>query len=236
MLVFLLPLLILLCLFYTEITWGITKFVQYVLKDYIPVEQIQIGKKEFLPYLGGVYYVKIPSISPDLRFAVINFLAVLCISIFFLTGKRKGKPISIYLLMASLTHMLSCLFFIFVPERFPYTASQYSELYIKQEVSIWIFFLIISGLITGVLGFKGFIRRMLMVIMIMVYSFIFGILRYIFFMFIIYRFTSLYMATLFFVLGPLFDFLYFVYFYGIYIDRSIQRYDSNKGRGQWRWA
>ncbi|HEX3022795.1 MAG TPA: hypothetical protein VHP81_10430 [Lachnospiraceae bacterium] len=44
------------------------------------------------------------------------------------------------------------------------------------------------------------------------------------------------MAVLFFIFGPLFDFLYFVFFYGIYIDRSIKHYDSKKGREQWGWA
>jgi len=119
---------------------------------------------------------------------------------------------------------------------FPYTASDYSDLYIKQEVSLWISYLIISGLITGFIGFKDILRKMIVMISIMLYSFLFGIVRYIFFLYVIHEFSILFMPVLFFTLGPFFDFLYFVFFYGIYVDKAVKRYASAKGRGQWEWA
>ena len=110
------------------------------------------------------------------------------------------------------------------------------ELYTKQEVSIWISFVVILGLLTGVLGVQGIKRKILTMMGVMSYSFIFGVVRYIFFMYVIYRFSILYMALQFFALGPFFDFLYFVYFYGIYVDKCIRYYDSDVGSEMWKWA
>lgn len=236
LLLFVLPFLILLLLYYSKITYGITQISSYILDGYIPVNSNRVGSSQLLYFFGEVNFLKMPNVIPDFKFILVNFIVALICLIFCATGKRAGQPLSIFLIMVLLTHLSSCLFFTFFSEYFPYTASDYSELYIKQEVSIWISFVIISGLITGFLGFKGIIRRMITMISIMSYSLVFGIIRYIFFMYVIYKCSILYMAVLFFILGPLFDFLYFVFFYGIYIDESIKRYDSEQGRGQWEWA
>lgn len=233
---FAIPALILLLFYYSDLTYIISKISVNILEDYIPINFSNVGSGEFLSLLGDVKFLKIPNVVPSIRFIIINFIITFIFFVFFSTGKRSGKPVSVYMVMLLLTHISSCIFFYFFSKYFPYTASEYSELYIKQEVSIWIFFVIISGIITGLLGFRGIILRMITVISIMTYSFIFGAVRYIFFLYVIYKFSILYMPVLFFMLGPLFDFLYFVFFYGIYIDGSIKRYESDKGRDQWEWA
>ena len=43
------------------------------------------------------------------------------------------------------------------------------------------------------------------------------------------------MPVMFFALGPLFDFLYFVAIYAISVNGMIRIYDS-KRKGEWLWA
>lgn len=233
---FVIPFLLLLLFYYSEITQGIAKISMYVLNGYVPINPNDVGSTRLLYFFGDVNFIKIPNIVPEFKFILINFISALIGLIFCLTGKRLGQPLSVFFVMLLLTHLSSCVFFFFYSNHFPYTASEYSELYMKQEVSIWISFVIISGLVTGILGYKGVAGRIFTMIRIMMYSFIFGVVRYIFFMYVIYKFSILYMAVLFFTLGPLFDFLYFVFYYGMYIDKLIKRYDSEQGKEQWEWA
>ncbi|HEX3075545.1 MAG TPA: hypothetical protein VHQ24_01615 [Lachnospiraceae bacterium] len=236
LLFFVLPIVVLLFFFYSELTYGITQLSGRILDGVIPVNLNDIGSSVLLHMFGNVYFLKLPNVLPEENFIIINLVVSLVILAVCMTGRRAGHPMSIFFIMILLTHVSSCLYFLFFSDHFPYTASEYSDLYMKQEVSIWISFAIIAGLVTAFLGLKGIWGRMVTMTTIMVYSFIFGIVRYIFFLYVIYSFSNLYMAVLFFIFGPLFDFLYFVFFYGIYIDKAIKRYDSKKGREQWGWA
>ena len=98
-----------------------------------------------------------------------------------------------------------------------------------------LFFFVIIGLVTVLLGSGYFFNNILFVFKIIVYSFAYGVLRYVTYLFIVSQISTIYMATLFFTLGPLFDFLYITYFYGRYVSRIIEVNESKESGDIWRW-
>lgn len=230
------PSLILLMFFYDDLTRLMAKTAITVLGGALPFSLLTTSFHEFIPRLGDVAVVKLVTSSPSELLVFLSIVAMLVALVILSTGKRLGKPVSIYLTFMTLIHLISCLFFFFAADHFPYTAVDYSELYVKQQVGIWFSMLVLSGLITGFLGSKGIIRRIITFFGIMSYSIFFGIIRYAFFLFIISKFSILYMGLLFFALGPFFDFMYLILIYGIYADSMIKVYDSKSGRGEWSWS
>jgi len=233
-----LPCLILFCTYYSELSFQLAVLVKMEISNFIQESFLGIGYGDFLPVFGGVYFIDIPSKTPSFHEVVINLAATLLLlsMCFFSTKIRKGgTPLSIYFAITLLIHLIACIYFMFAKEFYPYSATQYSELYMKQQVSIWLAFIVLAGLIIGVFGYASLTGKIAAFLGIMVYSFIFGCIRYLVFMLIISTVSIIYMATLFFTLGPLFDFIYLVCFYGIYINSQIKRFDRGEGRLKWHW-
>lgn len=189
-----------------------------------------------VPFFGKIFIVEMPTIYPD-KFQIFMNLIIMCIFFLILgTGKRKTKPLSIFLMITVVIHMINCLFLLFASNFFPYTVYQYSDLYIKQQIGIWFIFIILAGMVTGCVGRKGFLTKFFAFVSIMIYSLVFGVIRYILFLYLLQRFSILYMALMFFVLGPFFDFLYLVGIYALFINRIEDVYNTPKGREEWRWS
>lgn len=231
---FVLPVTILLLLYYDELTWMISRAGAWLINLSADM-QTQFSTDSFIPKLGEIHYLILPTIRPDYKFVLVNLIIVLILVWFFSVGPKKGKPIAIYFTMLSLVHTMACIFFLIGRGVFSYTLEDYSNLYIKQQVGIWITFLVLMGLVMGILGQSGIIWRVLTVLSVICYSILFGLVRYVLFMYILYNFSILYMPLMFFALGPFFDFLYFVAIYSISINRMIHIYNS-KQKGKWIWA
>lgn len=233
-----LPLIILYLMFYTNISLTLSLWVKQSLTACISETNLDIAYGEFLPIFGGVYFVEVPSKIPTLSESGINFIVtIILLSIIFIRAKIKkgGSPLSIYFSIILLIHLVACIYFMFASEFYPYSATEYSELYIKQQISIWLSFLVLSGVLSGILGYGKISGRLLLFFTIIAFSLIFGFVRYLTFLFIVSAGSSLYMASLFFSLGPLFDFLYLVCFYVIYINAQIKYFDQGEGRLKWHW-
>lgn len=185
--------------------------------------------------LGTVEYIDMPTVYPDFFLTFIN-LSIMVLVLFFLgTGKKKGSPLAIYFMLSMLVHVVNCIYFLFAANHFPYSAFQFSDLYMKQQIGIWITFIVLAGLVTGFIGGRGYRYKILAFLGIIAYSIIFGGIRYILFLYILQRFSILYMALMFFVFGPLFDFLYLVAIYSMLVNKMVKIYDSGEGREDWKW-
>lgn len=196
---------------------------------------IYIEQSEF-SILSQMNYVAFPTTYPQISFIIANLIIVIVLLLFLNSGKRSGKPVAIYFTLGSVTHLINCIYFLFAANFFPYTATAYSDLYMKQQVGIWLTFMVLVGLIVGFMGNKGFLFKLLTFVSIMAYSFLFGFVRYILFLYMIQQYSILYMALMFFVFGPFFDFLYLVAIYGFFINKMVKLYDSDKGREEWQWS
>ncbi|MEX1378134.1 MAG: hypothetical protein AB1Z23_11765 [Eubacteriales bacterium] len=233
-----LPSVFLFLFFYTDISKFIAEISAFVLGGVFPKESLEIASSEFFPLFGGVYHLAVQSKSPTYAEIWINLLltiSLLSVSIIASRREKKRTPLPIYFTFILLIHLVSTIYFLFAKDYFPYTATKYSELYIKQQVVIWLALMIVSGFVLGIIGFGNIKRRILLYFGLMGYSFIFGIVRFITFTYIISTGSSLYMASLFFTLGPLYDFLYFIFLYSIFVNKEIKYYGYGEGRYDWQW-
>lgn len=235
LLLFVTPILILLIKSIPNISSLMSFLGVKVLGRYFPGIPMQIVDSR-IAIIGIVEYIDLPTVYPKIAFTFLNFIVVILLLTFVSTGKRKGNIVSIFFTIALSTHLINCIYFIFASNYFPYSAFQYSDLYIKQQVGIWVIFAILTGLITGFLGRKGLFYKIAMFIGTILYSLVFGIIRYILFLYILQRFSVLYMALMFFVFGPFFDFLYLVGIYSIFMNKMIELYESQAGKDEWLWS
>lgn len=224
-----LPLSVLIFFTYPFITRWMSLFTQSVLLPYYPFGSIELIRKPF--FFGDVFFVGIPGTYPSLAATIIN-LAISLPLVILLPRVRKGKNAAIYLFYLAAINLVSSLFFLFFSSNFPYSATKFSELYVMTEISIWLFIPFILGMAV-VLFPPAIFPKLTVLVMTLFYSIVIGSLRYILFLFIISKFSILYMALLYFAFGPLFDFIYIVGIFSIYTNRlAISLQGSIKA---WKW-
>ena len=216
----------------TEVLTGIGS---WMLSQVIPAEVIQVATTEY-SVLNSMNYIELPTTYPTVSMIgwnlAICFFLLMCMLLF----KKTGRPIAIFSLFGIMIHVVSCIYFLLAATEFPYSISVYSDLYIKQQIGIWLTFIVLAGLVIAFMGERGYGFKLLTFIDIMAYSVIFGSVRYILFLYILYRFSVLYMALLFFVVGPMFDFSYFVALYALFVNKNIKDYEYGEKKGVWRWS
>ncbi len=225
-----LPLSLFVVFFYPEITGALCMIAKTILSPYFHHDSLRIVS---YPYIAGdAYYITLPGRFPSILFSFINAVVSLLLLV-LLPRIEYFKPLVIFCIVVSFILFLSSVFFIFVPDQFPYQASDYSDLYIKQQISIWFFVPVITGL--AVLPLPSSLpSKIVTMLATFAYSLIFGTLRYIVFLFIIGNISLLYMALLFFVLGPLVDFIYIVGIYCVYAARLAKKIKGNFTL--WKWS
>ena len=126
-----------------EITESMTKSGIYILEQIYP-DRIFFSVSEELSVFGKVEYIQMPTVLPGFPMIFVNLVIMILSAAVLSTGKRKGKPLSIYVLFSVVIHLINCIYFSFAAEYFPYSASDYSELYIKQQIGIWLTFIVLS--------------------------------------------------------------------------------------------
>jgi len=233
-----LPCMLIFLFFFTELTFALSSWVRDSLDSFFPAGSLGIVYRPFLPIFGGVYFVQLPNQLPTGMETAINLmitLAVIFAILFAFRHKKGGTPVSIYVLIILILHLVSCIFFLFAKEYFPYTVSEYSELYMLQQVGLWLAFVFLAGVISGVFGYGKTGGRMLLFFGIITYSLVFGCVRYLVYLYILSCFSTLYMTTLFFSLGPMFDFIYLVFLYSVFINSRIEHFNYGEGMADWQW-
>ena len=221
---------VLILLYSPLITEKMSLVSQTALSPFYSVGTITVIEKPFL--WSTVSQVSLPGTSPSRSFAFIN-LVVSLVLIMFLLRVKKRKNIAIYFMFLAAINLVSSVFFLFSPQAFPYTSTEFSELYIKAQLSMWLFIPFILGMAFLPLP-APMSHKLLLMIFTFVYSAIFGTLRYIIFLYIISRFSVLYMALLFFAFGPLIDFVYIVGIYSFYSSRLAKNLKSSAS--VWKWS
>ena len=233
--ILILPMLLFLWFHLDDLTRWICETTQNVFREVCPDIPTSVHVKNVM-LLGKLSYLSIDTVYPELQTCLLNGAVSLAIIVLISNLPWKGRPMAIYLILNAGIHLISSLWFLFAPDCFPYTLTQYSELYMLQEVGIWIVFLVMTGAVTGIIGDKGFPDKFLAVLCVMVYSIVFGTVRYIVFLYLQYQYSVLYMALFYFTLGPLFDFVYLVMIYAFFVNRMVRLYESPAGKEAWKWS
>lgn len=231
--IFVLPTLCLFLFFYPTITislssWG-AAILRATTKTVVSIESVR-----FIPGLGEASFISIEGTTPTFTHSLVNAI----ISVFFILLStqinRNNRPLMIYLSMGLFVHLVSSLFFLVIPDLFPYTIQDYSRLYILQQIGTWMTITVISGLATNLVLPTGGYKYAAFIVTVL-FSFIFGCVRYVIYLYLLYRFTVLYMAALYFIFGVLYDFLGMIAIYAIFVRGASYRMSSNAGKGEWQW-
>jgi hypothetical protein len=223
------PLSIVILFTYPQITALVSQVTYSFLSSYYPPGAVTLSERTFL--IGNVTIVNVPGSYPSLWECLISL--IVCLTLISILPKLKiSRNFTIIMTFWLIIHLFSVLFFTVTSLEFPYTMADYSELYIKSEVSMWFFISFILGIAFLPLP-SSLIPKILIIILTGIYSIIFGTLRYIVFLFIVSKFSVMYMAILFFAFGPLIDFVYIVGIYCYYTYYLAKNLESNKA--VWKW-
>ena len=234
-LAFAVPALLGILLFYPQITHAISQWVSGLITGATGIPTSVISS-DFIPMIGPVYLVDIAGSLPTRMFALINLIVSSVALLLALFVRHNGiRSFIVYLCIALFIHIVASLYFVFFPEYFPYTLTNYSELYIEQQIAIWICIAGISGFAISLI-FSSFLSKLLSFVVTLLYSCVFGITRYVVYLLILHYFSALYMATLFFTLGMLFDFLQMVFIYILYVQYASKDFGTQKKGTLWKWA
>ena len=146
--------------------------------------------------------------------------------------KKIPKPIGFWIIFISLINLISSLFFLFFADKFPYSLTIFSELYIKTEIAMW---LLIPALLTLALVPlpSNILAKFTVITITLAYSIIFGCVRYTVFLYVLRQFSYLFMAMLFFIFGPLMDSIYIVAIYSFYVSILAKKIKGDVK--VWKW-
>ncbi|MDO4477458.1 MAG: hypothetical protein Q4B73_00285 [Lachnospiraceae bacterium] len=197
-----------------------------------PIETIGYN---FIPGLGQVSALSLDGCLPTRLHAVIVLCVALLVLIITRIVRRVLNPVLIYMNMALAVLVASCIFFIFWPEYFPYTLSDFSALYMIQQASLNILLPVLLGVALALLP-ACFGLKYLMVLACVASNYIMMVARYAGFLVVLAKFSSLYMASLYFSLGVLFDFIRTVMFFTFAAKRVSEKMQTPEGREQWHWV
>jgi len=180
---------------------------------------------------GKTHFLVTPGKIPSGRFALVNaiFFSVL---ILVLQVKNDYKSITHSVIFFSIINLISSLFFLFIPSVWPYQITHYSEAYMKSQISIWLFIPVVLGCAIFPLP-ASILAKISVILLTLLYSFVFTLLRYPTFLFILSKYSFLYMAALFFLLGPLMDFVYVVGIYAFFTSRIALNLKNDLK--VWKW-
>jgi hypothetical protein len=163
-------------------------------------------------------------------------ISLLLVSLFIMVLAlriRIPKPIALWIIFVSFINLVSSAYFSLFPSLFPYDIKHFSELYVMTEINIWLLIPIISGMALLPLPSRMY-SKFAVIVFTLIYSVIFGIIRYAVFLNILAKFSFLFMSVLFFAFGPLMDFVYIVGIYSFYLSNL-----SKKARFDlqiWKWS
>lgn len=197
----------------------------------------EIGTQEhfFIPILEPVTSLTLNGHDPGRTQTIL--VLIVSIIIILLCRKADGglRSVFIYLSMASWILLASCLFFLIWPGKFPYTLSEFSSLYMLQQATMCIIMPAILGVALSLLP-TNFVLKYLAVLVCCAVDVLFSAVRYVFYLYVLVRFSHLYMASLYFSLGVLFDFIRMALIFAFAAKRVSKTMQTPEWRGKWDWG
>jgi hypothetical protein len=151
-------------------------------------------------------------------------------------GRRLVAPIRLWLVYVVGLFVVSAAFFLLVPEAFPYTMRDVAILYFEMQVGLWIAVPIVVGAALVPLTYRrgAALLHVVMLVVLEVYSILFGWVRYGVLVAALPWISYLAMAPIFFAFGPLMDFIYVSAFYGLYVGLLAET--ARRRPDVWRWG
>ena len=206
-----------------------------ILRGALPGRIFQVAGTSF--WTGKtVCYVKMTEEMPMPLHLDMQILIAALIFLFTVTGKRAGRPFFLFLAFEDLGFMINGVFFRFWASDFPYSVNDFSELYIRQQMWILIAFIVLFGIGTSCLGNRKYGFRLFVTLLFALYTVLFAFVRYVVFLYVLSKHSMLYMFTMYFTFGPLFDCLNMVTCYGLMMNGIIKSLSGDESGKVWLWS
>ncbi len=175
------------------------------------------------PLFGNLSLIVLMGSYPTPLYCVGLSLVSIIGVVVLMSMRGIARSVSVYVSFVLLITLISSLFFLFTPERFPYNIEGFSDLYIKTELGIWCTIPLILSMSLLMLP-SSLAERMGIIALALLYSLIFGLARYVIFLYIIGHYSYVYMAPMFIAFDPPLDTIYIVGIYSIYMSIVSKRY------------
>ena len=126
-----------------DLTKEICRLCAKVLSRQVPGMRVWTFSETY-PLFGRVHYLGARTVLPGAQKSLIHAGVSLAV-ILMLAGFRKtNRPIIIYLILNGAIHLVNSLWFFFGEAYFPYSLTDYSRLYMLQELGIWTMFFVMT--------------------------------------------------------------------------------------------
>lgn len=219
---------------YNRFSYYISEFAAFILSK-ISGCDTGIREMDYIPKLGGVYCVTMEGKSPSFSFSLISLIITLILLIVFTQIKTKKKPVMIFFSISLFIHMVSSAYFlIFGANRFPYSLNDFSELYMKQQIIIWLMIIVVYIISTSLVTHVVWLRIISFAELALI-SVIFGFVRYIVYMVILAKCTLIFMAALDFMFGMLMDMMIMVGIYSVFMKKASEKFNNRAEVNLWKW-
>src|SRR5215510_8925514 len=129
--------------------------------------------------------------------------------------RRMAAPLR-YLIIYNLVLVAGSAFYLLFTGHIGYDAEEFSRLYLRTVVTIWLVTPLFMGLLSLTLPFSP-LERVGLVGLTLVYDMIFSAVRYAVFVWLLKNLGTVVMANLYLFLGPLLDVIYFVGIFGVFV-------------------
>ncbi len=180
-----------------------------------------LGSDEFLGVpLFPVVFGTIPPLGYG---TVLLWLAGSVAGIVLLGRLRRvvGAPLR-YLVVYNLLLVAASACYLLFAGHLGYDAEEFSRLYLRTVVTIWLVTPAFMGLLSLTLPFSP-LERVGLVTLTLVYDIIFSAVRYAVFVWLLQNLGAVVMANLYLFLGPLLDVIYFVGIFGLFVLSAARR-------------
>lgn len=215
-----LPVLCAVVLFSSDISWLISRSASIIFSS-LPDAALTVAAKSH-PLFGDIHYVAMSGAYPSRFFSIITALVMLSLMAGLPRLKIIPKSVTLFAAFICLVTLISALFFVFFAERFPYAVGNFSDLYMVGEVGVWCAIPLILGL--ALLPLPGnVLEQSLVIFSAVIYSVVFGWIRYLFFLYVLNKFGYIFMATMFIAFDPPLDTFYVVGIYALYVSIVSRR-------------
>ncbi|SNZ11241.1 hypothetical protein SAMN06265353_0178 [Hydrogenobacter hydrogenophilus] len=206
--------------------------VIFFLEDYFKVlsniarrilEDSYTGSYKFLNLTleYSVSHGRLPTLQESFTYLILSLLFLL-----FLIRKLNPLPkyISAWFIYIAFVYFVSSCYFVLFLDSFPYTERDFATLYILQQMGVFIFIPFVLGLSLSIFTFSwlNLLLNAITISLSLMYSSVFGGVRYIVFAYILKNFSYIHMPAMFFLFGPLLDFIYIVSFYSLCLYMTLR--------------
>ena len=210
------------------ISYFFSNFALYFLKD------ASISKRELV--MGkSIYFLSSAGRLPTPLESILALVFSLLLILFNRKIDLIPLPFKIWMNFFAIILAISSIYFLLFGYAFPYGLEDFSFLYMIAQVGIFSFIPLLLGFALSLFTFSWWVifTNLFAVFITLFYSFIFGFLRYTFFIYILDNYSFLWMANMFFNLGPLLDMIYISGIYGVYLSVLSRR--SSGYIKAWKW-